>query len=78
MSQHQKYYELIGVNILYYRKKAGLIQAELAEKVAISTNHLQRIETAVSVPSLPRLLDIADALGISAEKLFQQHPQQNR
>lgn len=78
MSQHQKYYELIGVNILYYRKKAGLTQAELAEKVAISTNHLQRIETAVSVPSLPRLLDIADALGISAEKLFQQHPQQER
>ena len=78
MSQHQKYYELIGVNILYYRKKAGLTQAELAEKVAISTNPLQRIETAVSVPSLPRLLDIADALGISAEKLFQQHFQQDR
>ena len=51
MGQHQKEYELIGANILYYRKQAGLTQAQLAEKVSLSTNNLQRIEPAVSVPS---------------------------
>ena len=70
MGKHQKEYELLGATILYTRKQAGLTQAQLAEKVSLSTNHLQRIETAVSVPSLPTLLDIAKALGITVDRLF--------
>ena len=69
--QHQQEYELIGANILFYRKKNGLTQAQLAEKAGLSTNHLQRIENAVSVPSLQALLDIAKALEIPAKKLFE-------
>lgn len=60
----------IGLNIMYYRKQQGLTQEQLAEMVGITQQHLQRVETAHSVPSLSKLLDIADALGVPVQKLF--------
>ena len=38
--------------------------------VGITQQHLQRVETAHSVPSLSKLLDIADVLGVPVQKLF--------
>ena len=71
VSKHYKMYIQIGLNILYYRKERGITQGDLAETANYSRNHIQRIETAATVPSLDALLDIADALGIEPEKLFQ-------
>lgn len=71
-NRHQKEYTQIGLNILYYRKLRGWTQQELAEKTSYSKNHIQRIETAVTVPSVEILLNIADALGIPAAKLFEE------
>ena len=71
VSKHYKMYIQIGLNILYYRKERGITQGDLAEMANYSRNHIQRIETAATVPSLDALLDIADALGIEPEKLFQ-------
>ncbi len=34
-----------GENVKYYRKKAGLSQEQLAEKLDVSPNHLSVIET---------------------------------
>ena len=71
MDNHQKDYEQIGLNILYYRKKRGLTQLQLAEKANYSRNHIQQIETAAAVPSVAALLDIAKALEISPAQLFE-------
>lgn len=71
MGDHQKVYEQIGLNVLYYRKKLGMTQMQLAEKANYSRNHIQKIETAEAVPSVEALLDIAEALDIPPEKLFE-------
>ncbi|MBM6725185.1 MULTISPECIES: helix-turn-helix domain-containing protein [Oscillospiraceae] len=68
--KHYKTMVQIGLNIMYYRKQQGLTQEQLAEMVGITQQHLQRVETAHSVPSLSKLLDIADVLGVPVQKLF--------
>ena len=71
MDNHQRDYEQIGLNILYYRRKRGLTQLQLAEKANYSRNHIQQIETAAAIPSVAALLDIAKALEISPAQLFE-------
>lgn len=71
MDTHQKEYEQIGLNILYYRKKLGITQLQLAERSNYSRKHIQQIETAAAVPSVAALLDISKALGISPAQLFE-------
>ncbi|MBQ6799013.1 MAG: helix-turn-helix transcriptional regulator [Oscillospiraceae bacterium] len=70
-AKHYKTYIKIGLNILHYRKEQGLTQEELAEMTNYSRNHIQKIETAASVPSVDALLDIAKALDIPPCKLFE-------
>ena len=71
MDEHQADYEQIGLNMLYYRKKLGLTQLQLAEKANYSRNHIQQVETATAVPSVAALLDISKALNISPALLFE-------
>ena len=61
----------IGLNILYYRKEQRLTQAQLAEMVGVTEQHIQRIETAYTSCSLDSLIDIAKALNIPLHKLFE-------
>ena len=69
--RHRKEFVNIGLNILYYRKLNNITQQKLAEMTAYSKNHIQKIETANASPSVEALLDIADALGVPPEKLFE-------
>ncbi len=65
-------YKMIGLNIAYYRKLKGLTQLQLAETINISRTHMSNIE-APNMPtslSLDTLLDIADALEITAANLL--------
>ena len=50
-----------GTNVLFYRKKFGITQEELAEKVDISVTHMSHIETGNTKLSLPVFVDIAAA-----------------
>jgi len=61
----------IGLNILHYRREQGMTQMQLAEKANISKNHMQRIETAACSCTLDTLIDIAEALKIPLQKLFE-------
>ncbi len=70
-TRHYKSYIQIGLNILHYRKERGITQEQLAELTSYSRNHIQKIETAAAVPSIAALLDIAKALEIPAQKLFE-------
>ena len=42
------YYYMIGTNMAYYRRLAGLTQAQLAEKVGVSRVHISFIEARAS------------------------------
>ena len=64
-------YVQIGLNILRCRKERGLTQEQLADLTGHSRNHIQRVETAYTVPTLATLLDIAGALHIPLEKLLE-------
>ena len=60
----------IGLNILHYRKEQGLTQQQLADKIGLSRNHFQRIESATCSCSLDTLILIAEALEIPLKSLF--------
>ena len=68
----EKYLEL-GLNIAFYRKRCGLTQEALAERVGISRSHLSAIEAPNLLRpfSLELLFELADALHISPNKLLE-------
>ena len=61
----------MGSKLAEARRKNNLTQEQLAELTSYSRNHIQKIETAAAVPSITALLDIAKALEIPAQKLFE-------
>ena len=71
-TKREQEYKMIGLNIAYYRKLSGLSQLQLAEKSGISRTHMSNIE-APNMPtsiSLETLMDIADALNVTASMLL--------
>lgn len=61
---------LLGKRISRMRKKAGLTQEKLAEKINISTTHIGLVETGKRRLSLKTLQKIASAIGIKARDLL--------
>lgn len=53
----------IGKMIAKYRKNNDLTQAELAEKMHISNDAISRMERGGIMPSVPRLIQLAEILG---------------
>ncbi len=51
------------------RKKQGLKQSQLAEKIGISEKHLSKIETGKNYPALDNFLKIIKILNISIKDL---------
>lgn len=72
MNEYAKYYQIIGDNIAFYRKKKHLTQEGLALKANISRVHISHIEAKnVDVcPSLDVLFRICDILSIEPHQLF--------
>lgn len=66
-------YITMGLKIAYYRKKAGLTQELLAEKIGRSVNFIAQVEGTGTVRgvSLETLFSIAEVLGIPASKLLE-------
>lgn len=60
----------LGNIIKAHRVSAKMTLAELAEMVDISTNHMQRIESEKSLPSLPVLYELAHILNFSLDEAF--------
>ena len=71
MDKHYKEYIQIGLNIMRYRKEQGLTQEQLAEMTGYSQNHIQRVETANSKPTVGLLLDVSKALSVPIELLLE-------
>lgn len=62
----------IGLKIGYYRRKAGMTQAELAEYAGITLSYLSQLESPnlPYCPSVRTLFTLAKVLGIKASKLI--------
>jgi len=60
----------LGRNIKRVRKEKGLIQADIAKAVGVSSPYLSNIENGKVNPTLTTLSKLAKALGISIEKLI--------
>ena len=71
MDKHYKDYIQIGLNIMRCRKEQGLTQEQLAELTGYSQNHIQRVETAVSKPTVGLLLDVSAALNVPLTELLE-------
>jgi len=57
-------------NLKKYRRKCGFTQAQLAEKVNVSTHHIGMIELSRNYPTLELVERIANALNIKTHELF--------
>lgn len=60
-------YEALGRKIKEVRRKQNMTQEYLAEKVDLSVSHISNIETAKTKVSLPTLVEISNALGVSVD-----------
>lgn len=61
----------IGRRIKAARERKGMTQEELAEEVDLSPMHVSVIERGVKLPKLETLINIANALDVSADVLLQ-------
>ena len=60
----------IGHCIQYMRKKAGLTQSELAEKLGISFQAVSKWENGDTLPDTGLLLPLSDILGVTVDTLL--------
>lgn len=61
---------LFGENVQFRRKKMGLTQEELAERIGIGQQSLSRMERGGIAPKFERLQDFAAVLNCSVAELF--------
>jgi len=61
----------IGQKIKEIRKKKGISQMGLAEKVGLSFQQIQKYEKGTSKISVSRLFQIAEALGVDIHTFFE-------
>lgn len=59
----------IGTNIAYFRRKKGLTQKELADKVNLSPSFISHIENGISNPSNETLEKISNILEVSVSNI---------
>lgn len=65
--------EVVGENISERRRKLGLSQKELADKLDITQDALTRMEKGRIAPKMGRLQDLADNLQCPVGYLFRTH-----
>lgn len=62
--------ELLGARIKELRKRKGITQEQLAEKVDLATRYISLIEVGRSSPSLETIENIASTLEVELKDLF--------
>lgn len=63
-------YKAIGKRIKIARIKADMKQDRLAEKSGLSPTHVSNVETGTTKVSLPSLVSLANALGVTVDDLL--------
>jgi len=62
---------LVGQNIRICRMQRGLSQSDLAERVGLTFQQIQKYEKAANRLGASRLIQVADALGVPLATLFE-------
>lgn len=62
--------QLLGARIKELRKRRGLTQDQLAERVDLATRYISLIEVGRSAPSLDTIVNVARALEVELKVLF--------
>jgi len=62
---------LVGQNIRICRMQRGLSQSDLAERVGLTFQQIQKYEKASNRLGASRLIQVADALGVPLSTLFE-------
>ncbi len=60
----------ITLNILLYRRRAGLTQAQLAARLGVTPNTIANYENGKTTPPMETVIRIAHILNISTDQLF--------
>lgn len=68
--EYKQYYEKLGLNIVYYRKRKRLTQLKLAELVNIDRSHISAIEVGNVGVSLDVIFKMCEVLDITPKELF--------
>lgn len=69
-------YKTIGDRIKYHRKRLGLTQEQLAERMGVSAQAVSKWENNLSCPDISVLPVLADVFGISVDELLGKQPQE--
>ena len=69
MENYNEINKKIAQNLAYYRKEAGLTQAELAEKINYSDKSVSKWEQGNGVPDVYVLLQLAHLYGVTLNDL---------
>jgi len=64
----------LGERVAKLREAAGMTQANLAEEVGVATETISRLERGATIPSVARLDEVAEALGVEMADLFERTP----
>jgi transcriptional regulator with XRE-family HTH domain len=60
----------LGKLVAKLRKRKNLTQAQLAELIQVEPETISRLERGVAAPSIPRVVSLAEALGVSVSELL--------
>ncbi len=61
---------ILADKILYLRKKSGLSQEELAEKLNVSRQSISKWESAASIPDINKIIELSAIFGVSTDYLL--------
>lgn len=62
--------ETFGANLRHQRKAKNLTQADLAERVGVSTEMISKVERGIASPSFHTIEKLADVLGVPEVVFF--------
>jgi len=62
--------DIFGANLRHHRKAKRLTQAELAERVDLSTEMISKIERGAATPSFETIRRLAESLALPEQALF--------
>ncbi|MDR2744644.1 MAG: helix-turn-helix domain-containing protein [Desulfovibrio sp.] len=69
--------EIVGKNISAQRQRYGISQKELAARLGITQDAMNRMEKGIIAPKMSRLPDLADALNCTVPFLFRDHGEES-
>ena len=61
----------LGERIVHYRKRQGLSQEQLSQRLGVSRQSVSKWERDLSIPDVASLPKLAEELGISVDELLQ-------